>query len=174
MGGRIPRGTRYLVFYFLNFGDTPSAFSVFVFLDFWWVPFRFLGYSYFLRCDLPAKGDCRRNLAANSCLPGMHRTQLAKKSARRSKCGACRVRPLIWLEFWKVRRRRADKAATAVETASRRYRSLRAPLAGLHRNRTIRKHVCTNGNSASKSAAIPTPDKSFILHPKTVDFGYLT
>jgi hypothetical protein len=46
----------------------------------------------------------------------MHRTQLAKTSARRSKCGACRARPLIWLEFWKVRRLRADKAATAVET----------------------------------------------------------
>jgi hypothetical protein len=28
-----------------------------------------------------------------------------------------------------------------------------------------------SGNSASKSAAIPTPEKSFICHPKTVDFG---
>jgi hypothetical protein len=31
-----------------------------------------------------------------------------------------------------------------------------------------------SGNSASKSAAIPTPEKSFIRHPKTVDFGYPT
>jgi len=29
-----------------------------------------------------------------------------------------------------------------------------------------------SGNSAIKSAAIPTPEKSFVRHPKTVDFGY--
>jgi hypothetical protein len=28
-----------------------------------------------------------------------------------------------------------------------------------------------SGNSASKSAAIPTAEKSLIRHPKTVDFG---